>query len=319
MALRVLVLGGGPDAEREVSLKSAAGVAAALRQAGGIEVIERTIERLNLEQLLALPGECVFPVLHGPWGEGGELQALLEADGRPFVGCGSGAARLAMDKMATKMAALSRGIPTLPSAVLNADDPGCPLALPVVVKPIHEGSSVGVRVCKSVEAWREAVAGVIAERAAGQAQRAYMVEAAVPLVDDRGVRVSRELTVGVLDGRALAPIEITPAGEVYDYEAKYLRDDTRYTVNPSLAWGVAERIARHAEVLALTIGVRHLCRVDFLLDPSGSAWMLEVNTLPGFTDHSLLPMAAAHAGLPMPRLVGRLVEWAMRDGSRAGR
>jgi D-alanine-D-alanine ligase len=316
MGLRVLVLGGGPDAEREVSLKSAAGVAGALRQAGGFEVIERTIERLNLDQLRALPGECVFPVLHGPWGEGGALQELLEADGRPFVGCGSAAARLAMDKMATKMIALSRGIPTLPAAVLNADDTGCPLPLPVVVKPIHEGSSVGVRVCKNEAMWREAVAGVIAERAGGQAQRAYMVEAAVPSVDEGGVRLSRELTVGVLDGRALAPIEITPTGEVYDYAAKYLRDDTRYAVNPALPWGVAERMARHAEVLALAMDVRHLCRVDFLLDPAGSAWMLEVNTLPGFTDHSLLPMAAKHAGMPMPRLVSRLVEWAMRDRSR---
>lgn len=302
----VLVLGGGPDAEREVSLKSAAGVAAGLREAGHA-VHEATIGAATLNELAALPGEVVFPVLHGSWGEGGALQDLLEQSGRPFVGCRAPAARLAMDKVATKLAAAGVGVPTAPGAVLNGADRACPLPLPVVVKPVHEGSSVGLMMCHGEQDWDRAHGRVRSGEFGG---RVFLVESMI-----RG----RELTVGVLGTgasglEALPIIEIGPASGVYDYEAKYTRGDTRYLVGPELPAGVAEEVSGSALRVARAIGVRHLCRVDFLLDGSGRAWMLEVNTMPGFTATSLLPKAAVHAGVPMAALVSRLVMMAKAEG-----
>ncbi len=148
MGTEVLVLGGGPDAEREVSLWSSKAVAEALTSLGRYRVRYEIIGKLTGAELKKLPGEVVFPVLHGGWGEGGPLQELLEADGRAFVGCGPAAARLAMDKLATKMASVKAGVLTAPSAVFNPADEGCPLAFPVVMKPVHEGSSVGVRIVR---------------------------------------------------------------------------------------------------------------------------------------------------------------------------
>jgi D-alanine-D-alanine ligase len=307
----VLVLGGGPDAEREVSLVSSRAVAEALRTRGTYRVHLEVIDRLDAAGLARLPGEIIFPVLHGGWGEGGPLQELLERDGRAFVGCGSRAARLAMDKIATKLAAARLGIPTPPAAVLNPGDSGRGVALPVVVKPVHEGSSVGVYICREEQDWSRAIAGVRAD-VASHPTRVYMIEGAV--------LGGRELTVGVLDGKALPIVEIRPAVEFYDYQAKYNRDDTAYTVSPELPRGVAAQIADPAQRLAQELGVRHLCRVDFLLDPGGGPWLLEVNTLPGFTGHSLFPMAAADRrdgpGLDMPALTEHLVNLARRDGAK---
>lgn len=302
---KVLVLMGGPDAEHEVSLQSGAGVAGALRASERFEVIEKVIGAIDLATLRGLPGDVIFPVLHGPFGEGGPMQDLLEADGRPFVGCRGPAARLGMDKMATKVLAATLGVPVLPGAVLNAADGVCPIGLPAVIKPVHEGSSVGLHLCPDGPRWERAVGQVRAS--ARETPRANMVER---------MASGRELTLGLLDGSALPLIEIIPVTGVYDYEAKYTRDDTRYVVNPGLPPGVAERVARQGQVLARAMGVRHLARVDFLLDGAGTAWCLEVNTLPGFTSHSLFPMAAGAVGLRMPDLCTRLVELALRDASR---
>jgi len=302
--LSVLVLGGGPDAEREVSLKSSATVAKALEDHGCI-VHREIIDRPTASQLAELPGDVVFPVLHGGWGEGGPLQDLLERGDRPYVGCRPGAARMAMDKLATKLAAARCGVLTADAAVLNPRDEGCPIAYPVVVKPVHEGSSVGVHFCKNAADWAAARTKVLADMKAHPG-RLYMIE--------RAVLGARELTVGVLDGEALPIIEITAAVAFYDYEAKYNRNDTNYKVNPALPAGLEMSIQDRAVRLAREIGVRHLCRVDFLLDAHGVAWLLELNTLPGFTDHSLFPMAARATGLETPALCGRLVDLAVRDG-----
>lgn len=302
----VLVLGGGPDAEREVSLMSASNVAEALRKSGEFNVEYKVIDRPTGDTLRGLAGDVVFPVLHGHFGEGGPLQDLLEIDHRPYVGCGPRAARLAMDKVATKLAAAKLGIPTPDAAAFNALDLECPLPIPVVLKPVHEGSSVGLHICKTAADWRRA-----SDQAAGDMRdhpgRTYMIE--------RAVLGGRELTVGVLDGKPLPVIEIRPAEGVYDYQAKYFRDDTVYTPAPNLPAGVAQRIQEQAAALTRAIGVRHLARTDFILDAEGTAWMLEVNTMPGFTDHSLFPMAARHAGLPTPDLCAQLVRAAMRDHS----
>lgn len=296
----VLVLAGGPDAEREVSLESARAVAAALREAG-FSVCERTIDRPALDEIRAMPGDVVFPALHGPFGEGGPLQDLLEADGRPFVGARSRPARLAMDKIATKTLAGTLGLAVTPSAVFNPDDRVCPLPLPVVVKPVREGSTIGLHLCRSDADF----AG--AHRATRAAGRLAMIE---PLI--RG----RELTVGVLGGEPLPVVEIRPAGGLYDYAAKYERDDTAYLVGPPLPSGVGERVRSQAAQLAGAIGAADLARVDFIMDEGGAPWLLELNTMPGFTSHSLVPMAARAIGLDMPDLCAQLVRMARPGAGR---
>jgi D-alanine-D-alanine ligase len=327
--ISVLVLGGGPDAERAVSIKSstaianainaggAAGAGAAGAAAGTGEFTARLeiIDRLDAAGLKALPGEVIFPYLHGPWGEGGPLQDLLERDGRPFVGSNARASRWAMDKLATKAAALELGIPTAPFWVLNPRDPVCPTRLPVVIKPVHEGSTIGLHVCTSHAEFAAAVESIRAEQAeaiaSGAPVRTYMIEPKIG-----GERRARELTVGLIDGEPLPIIEIRPKDGLYDYEAKYNRDDTEYLVGEriqNLPEAVAKKISKSTARLAKAMGIRHIARADFMLDPDGVAWFLEINTTPGFTDHSLVPKAAAHAGRAMPALCTDLVRMALRD------
>ncbi|MBM4109485.1 MAG: D-alanine--D-alanine ligase [Phycisphaerae bacterium] len=306
--LTVLVLAGGPDAEREVSLQSARGVAEALARLPRFRVEHRVIGRPALADLGALPGDVVFPALHGQWGEGGPLQDLLEADGRPYVGCRPPAARAAIDKIRTKLIAAGEGIPTPDCSLLHPSDPACPLDPPVVLKPVHEGSTIGVHLVLDPAQWgpaRDAAVDDIRHNPG----RVYMVERYV---------AGRELTAGLLaperpDATHLPLIEIRPASGFYDYEAKYARDDTVYDTAPVLPEGVAASIADHSRRLCRALGVRHLARVDFRLDPEGRPWLLETNTMPGFTGHSLVPMAAAKAGIDFPSLCARLVDLAWED------
>ncbi|MGD9692326.1 MAG: D-alanine--D-alanine ligase [Phycisphaerales bacterium] len=301
----VLVLGGGPDAEREVSLKSAGAIARALRDAGR-EVHERTIGGIDGQELRGMPGEVIWPALHGPWGEGGPMQDLLEADGRAFVGCGARTARMAMDKMGSKLSAARVGVRTAESCVLNVRDEVCPLALPVVVKPVFEGSTIGLFVCRTSAEWEMA-------RAEGaRSGKAYMVERFVG---------GEELTVGLVERggelAALPHIRITPKEGLYDYEAKYTRNDTVYEVGASLPGGAAEEIREGALRVAREIGVRGLSRADFMLSKEdGRVYFLEINTMPGFTDHSLVPMAARASGLEMPGLCDLLADAARSGQSR---
>lgn len=297
----VLVLAGGPDSERQVSLTSAKYVAEAIDASGRYRANLVTIDTPSAAELRAMKGEVVWPVLHGPFGEGGPMQDLLEADGRPYVGCGPAAARLAMDKVASKTFAQLAGLDVQPSCILRPGDDGPPLPLPLVLKPIFEGSTVGLFICRTAAEWKKAHA------AATASGKPYMIE---PYVK------GKELTLGLLDRgsgapgslRALPWIHIAPAEGLYDYEAKYTRDDTVYRLDPELPREVKEDVARKVEGMARSMGIRHLCRADFLLDDDNRAWFLEVNTMPGFTGHSLVPMAAAHIGLEMPRLCAHLVD-----------
>ncbi len=302
--LRVGLLCGGPDEERDISLRGASQVADALTSLdidAQLLVCDRHVPKS------AAFADVLFPVIHGPWGEGGPLQDELEKCGKPFVGCKSGAARLAMDKIATKMAAARVGVPTLMAGVLNGRDAVPLFGLPCVIKPVHEGSSVGVHICRNAEQWEKGLRAVEADRIK-HPHRMYMIE--------RAAIGAREMTVGVLDGEALPIVEIKPAAavEFYDYEAKYNRDDTQYVVGPVLPGDLATRMQEYAVRVAKEIGVRHLSRVDFLVDKDNQPWLLEVNTLPGFTSHSLFPMAANAVGLDFPKLTARLVELALRDG-----
>ncbi|MCB1281518.1 MAG: D-alanine--D-alanine ligase [Salinibacterium sp.] len=300
----VLVLGGGPDSERPVSLQSAASVASALR-ASGHEVHPVTIDRPTLPELSAMPGEVIFPVLHGPWGEGGGLQSLIERDGRPFVGCGRNAASMALDKLATKLLAATLGVPTPAACAVRAGSDRCAIEPPVVIKPVFEGSSVGLHLCADDESLSSALDTLDPKLGPWMAERAV-----------RG----RELTVGVLasdDGglRALPIVEVRPKDGAYDFAAKYERDDTVYAVAPELPRGLSAIVGERAVRVAEAMRVRHLARVDFLLDSEGRSWLLEVNTMPGFTSHSLLPMAAKAAGLEMPQLTALLVQRAVGDAA----
>jgi D-alanine-D-alanine ligase len=299
----VLVLGGGPDAEREVSLNSSKGVAEALRTGGRFRVEYKVIERISLGELKSLHGDVVFPVLHGAFGEGGPLQDLMEQDGRPYVGCRPQAARLAMDKMASKLFAARAGIPTAEAVVFNTKDEISPIPFPAVMKPIHDGSSVGLHIVKCDGCWAKARPQVVAD-IQSKPGRAYMIERFVK---------GKELTVGLLDGKPLPVIHIQPADGPYDYEAKYKRSDTQYHVDPDLPASIKQQVQGYAEKLGQAIGVRHVSRVDFLLDGESRPWLLEINTMPGFTATSLVPKAARHIGLDMGELCATLVEMAIRD------
>ena len=295
----VLVLSGGPDREREVSLKSGLAVARAASSAGFFTRHEDLLpgDTGALDSFLdEHPDAVVLPILHGPWGEGGGAQELLEERGCAFVGCGSVAAKLCMHKDAAKHRLVRAGVPTPPAELLlEGAEPT--LDPPVVLKPEADGSSIDVAVCSTPEELHAAL---------------FRLRPNNPrLLCERFVE-GKELTVGWLLGETLPTIWIRPAGGRYDFAAKYDRDDTRYLFDLEEDPAVAAAVREAAERSCAALGVRDLARVDVMLDAAGVPWVLEVNTMPGFTDHSLLPMAAAEAGIPMPDLVRRLVEAAAK-------
>lgn len=296
----VLVLMGGPDAEREVSLASGREVAHALRAGVRFNVVEQVIDKPTVAELrdMAAGVDVVFPVLHGHWGEGGPLQELLEQIGLPYVGSQPRAASLAMNKLATKTMLARDAVPTPRSRQLMADDE-CDLAPPLVLKPVDDGSSVDLRICRSAEE-------VAAARAVLHPRR--------PMLMAEQYIKGREVTAGILLGKPLPLIEIVPAVEYYDYEAKYTRDDTRYIISPKLPDGVAQACERVAMLAFTRLGCRDLARVDFIVDERGP-WFLEINTMPGFTTHSLVPMAAASIGKNMSEICAALVEAALARGA----
>ncbi len=306
----VLVLGGGPDAEREVSVASAMGVHQGCINAG-LDAKLLIVDEPTTEEIASWYADVIFPVLHGKFGEGGQLQQRLEATDRPFVGSRAQASRIAMDKMATKLWAAKLGIPTLDAVLLDPDsitDPDqavLPIEPPLVIKPVADGSSCGLYLCPDHDSWLNALRSI----AQSDHQPVSMIE---PMI------TGRELTVGIIDDgqggqKALPIVEIAPASGTYDYQAKYERDDTIYTVNPDLADDLVSDLNDWSLSLCKAIGVVHLARVDFMLDQNGTPWLLEANTMPGFTQTSLLPKAADAAGLAMPDLCKLLVSAALRE------
>ncbi|MAE65263.1 MAG: D-alanine--D-alanine ligase [Phycisphaeraceae bacterium] len=298
--LNVVVLTGGPDRERSVSLMSADEVSRALRDAGHqVRLLE--IGPDDLQGLDELEGWChvTFPALHGAWGEGGALQEILARRGIAFVGSEAPAAARCMDKDGAKRVFTEHGFDTPPHEMVSAGDT-VSLAPPVVVKPACEGSSIDLEICR--------------DRAALAAARTRLHVRHRELMVERFV-TGRELTVAVVAGadpvgqdvEALPPIQIVPATEYYDYEAKYEREDTQYRFDPDLPDALLDDLRRIALGVHQTLGCRHLSRTDFIVDDALRPWILEVNSIPGFTSHSLVPMAAARAGIDLPRLVDRLV------------
>jgi D-alanine-D-alanine ligase len=296
---KVAVLFGGTSAEREVSLNSGSRVLAAL-QGQGIDA--HAFDPAN-QPLDALKGyDRAFIALHGRHGEDGTIQGALEVMRIPYTGSGVLASALAMDKFRTKLMWQAAGLAIPEYALLTADsdfaDIEEELGLPLFVKPAREGSSIGVTKVKMPGALKAAY-----EEAARHD----------PLViAEKGV-MGGEYTVGIIGDEAMPIIKIEPATEWYDYEAKYNRDDTKYLCPCDLPAAKEAEIRKSALEAFRILGGRGWGRVDFLMDEDGKHYFLEVNTAPGMTDHSLVPMAARVSGMDYPTLVRRVLELAAND------
>lgn len=299
---KVAVLMGGWSAERQVSLWSGEGVVAALKSRG---VDATGVDVSSPEQLFTLKGEGyarVFNILHGTGGEDGTVQAILDLLGLPYPGSGVLASALAMDKLTTKRVWKAEGLPTPDFKVLEsaADAHAAPklFGYPFIIKPTADGSSVGVTKVKSADQIDAAYA-----LALGETSRVVMAEQFVGRAGKND-----EFTCPILLGRALPVIRIEPDGEFYDYNAKYISNDTRYHC-PS---GLDAAFEKDVQALCLTAfaltGCRHWGRVDFLMGEDGRPQLLELNTLPGMTSHSLVPMAAKAVGIDYAQLCWNLLE-----------
>jgi D-alanine-D-alanine ligase len=303
---RVAVLLGGKSAEREVSLKSGAMVLAALKKKG-VDAHAFDPSEKNLEDLVKDKYQKAFIALHGRFGEDGTVQGILEWLGIPYTGSGVLASALAMDKLRTKRLWKAEGLPTAPYAVLTkASDfkaVGRKLGMPLFVKPASEGSSVGMSKVRKAAALDEAFALAVNYD---------------PIVLAEKFIDGPELTVSVLGERVLPVIRIETPREFYDYEAKYLRDDTKYHI-PS---GLAAKKEKEIQALALkafkSLGCRGWGRVDLMLDKRGRPYLLEINTSPGMTDHSLVPMAARAVGISYEDLCLKILESAHVGNTHVG-
>ena len=288
---RVAVLFGGKSAEREVSLKSGNAVLKALLDAGvdafGIDAGDDLLQRLTSEKI-----DRAFIVLHGRGGEDGSMQGLLECAGIPYTGSGILASALAMDKLRTKRVWLSLGLPTPAHAAL-ASEADChaaaaELGFPLFVKPAHEGSSIGMAKVNDVDAL------IAAWKDASRYDSQVLVEQMI---------AGPEFTIAMLRGQVLPPIALGTPHSFYDYDAKYLASDTQYRIPCGLS---AEKEAELKDLTARAceaVGTQGWARADVMQDADGTFWLLEVNTVPGMTDHSLVPMAARAAGLDFQQLV----------------
>lgn len=294
--LHIVVLLGGPSAEREVSLKSGQAAAAALRTLG-----HRVTEIDPRPGHLSLPADTdvVFLALHGTYGEDGVVQAELEALGVPYIGSGVEASRIAFDKVQTKQRCQAAGVPTARFLVVRSTSAPWPEGWepPVVLKPVRQGSSVGLQFVERPQDWPRCLAEVLR----------YDVEA---LLEEK--IAGREVTVGVLDNRALPLVEVRPKGGAYDYGHKYTAGATDYLCPAPFDGPTTQRLQAVGLAAFRAVGARDFGRVDVMVRPDGEPVVLEVNTLPGLTPTSLLPKAAAAAGLSYAELCQRMVELAYR-------
>ena len=290
---RIAVLMGGTSSEREVSLMSGKNVAEALASLGKYDVIPVDVKD---DTLGAMPKDvdAAYIALHGGWGENGGVQAALNALRIPYTGPGVLASQIAMDKVKTKMVLEMKNVPTAKWGLANPDTEKSPIPLPVVVKPPCDGSSVGISKVSSEDQGKPAL------KLAGSDP--ILVEEFIP---------GREFTVAVVDGEAWPVIEIVAKGGWYGYEEKYNSDETKY---PFLEDGdLAPKMQKIAIDAYKAVGCRGVTRVDFRVSPLGRCYVLELNTSPGFTSHSLVPKSGIRTGLTFAGVCDRILKSADYD------
>ena len=305
MADKIAVLSGGNSAEREVSLNSGAAVLAGLRE-GGVNAHIVDPKEVDVTQLKAMGFDKVFIALHGRGGEDGTLQGLLELIDLPYTGSGVMASAISMDKLRSKLLWQGAGLPVAPWVAVTCGEFElglsdsvntriAALGLPVIVKPSREGSSVGMSKVDKAEDLTSALT------LAFQHDEEVLIEKWLS---------GPEFTVAMLGEEILPSIRIQPAGVFYDYEAKYLSDETQYFCPSGL------EAEREADLQSLVLkawdilGCRGWGRIDVMLDADGHFYLLEANTSPGMTSHSLVPMAARQAGMSFSQLVVRILDQA---------
>ncbi len=294
--LNITVMLGGPSAEREVSLRSGAAVAQALRSLGH-QVSE--LDPRTPDWQLPAGTDAVFLALHGTYGEDGTVQARLEELEVPYTGCGPEASRIGFDKLLTKERCLAAGVPTPRFAVLDSPAASWPRGWdpPVVLKPLRQGSSVGLQFVTQVADW----SGALAEALRHDSQ--VLLEEKVS---------GRETTVGILADVPLPLVEVRPKAGVYDYRTKYTAGATEYLCPAPFDTSATARIQAAGLAAFRAIGGRDYARVDVMVRGDGQPLVLEVNTLPGMTETSLLPKAAAAAGLGYAELCQRMIDLALK-------
>ncbi|TAJ92456.1 MAG: D-alanine--D-alanine ligase [Gammaproteobacteria bacterium] len=304
---RVAVFYGGASAEREISLQTGSAILAALQRRGvdafGIDTADDFLPLLQRDGC-----DRAFIALHGRGGEDGTMQGLLELLGIPYTGSGVLGSALAMDKQRSKWIWQSHGLPTPPFVVLSdeqtLEDAAKRLGFPLMVKPVHEGSSCGIAKVKSPEFLHEA----------WLAARSYDAE----VIAERWI-AGGEYTVSILNGQALPIIRVETDREFYDYQAKYLDDTTRYLCPCGLDPALEQALGRQALSAFRLLGAGGWGRVDLLLDGDSQPWFIDVNTIPGMTSHSLVPKSAHQAGIDFDELVMQILAGSMQERPGARR
>ena len=299
--LKIVVMLGGPSAEREVSLRSGAAVAKALRSLGH-EVHE--LDPRDESWVLPSGTDVVFLALHGTYGEDGTVQRRLDELGALYTGCDAEASRIAFDKVLTKQRCVKAGVPMAKFLVVNSEKAPLPKGWqpPLVVKPVRQGSSVGLQFVERIEDWQRALTEAL------KFDSEVLVEEKI---------AGRETTVGILGGEPLPVLEIRPKEGSYDYKNKYTAGCTEYFCPAEFDSATTKRIQAAALGAFQAIGGRDYARVDVMVRGGGEPVVLEVNTLPGMTETSLLPKAAAAAGLNYAQLCQRMVDLALKRISKS--
>ena len=310
---KIAVLMGGKSSEREVSLLSGKNVAEALASLGKYEVVSVDVKEENLDGM-PKDVDAAYIALHGGWGENGGVQAALNALKIPYTGPGVLSSQIAMDKVKTKMVLEMKNVPTARwSVVKSGDGSDCPIPFPVVVKPPKDGSSVGISKCANAEEYRKALelAWSIDSQSSNRTTEQSEQSNNSPLALVEEFIPGREFTVAVVDGEAWPVVEIVAKGGWYGYEEKYNSNETKYPFLENCE--LAEKMQKTAVDAYRAVGCRGVTRVDFRVSPLGRCYVLELNTSPGFTSHSLVPKSGMRTGLTFAGVCDRILKSAACD------